>query len=212
METKYQDYINSLKGTAGVLTSVGVLIPAFSFFTTYAPPFFPAASLITAAIAVAVLLLVFFYEPSGNSIEDVGKKLAWKAGTALAAAVILLIVYMIMLVVCSVVDPPENPTERYQIGFWTFNWSLNADGLYLKQRHPNASPWELMDYGVAFSKEGPAKIWKFWTILVSGLSMILLFLFTFVLWVLGWALLAKRKTLGGNRLGSAPGAVGPNRI
>lgn len=197
MDNKFDDYIDSFKGIGGLLTSVGVLIPAFSFFTTYAPPFFPAASLLTAAIAAAVLILVYYYEPHVKPTEIVGKKLVRMARTALAAAVILLVVYMIMLVVCTVVDPPENPTDRYQIGFWTFDWSLNGDGLYLKQRHPNATPWELMDYGVAFSKEGPAKIWKFWTVLLSGLSMIVVFLLTFVLWVLAWALLAKRKTLAG---------------
>jgi hypothetical protein len=65
----------------------------------------------------------------------------------------------------------------------------------LKQNFPNATPLALMEYGVAFSPEGPAKIWKFWTILMSGISMIITFLFTFVLWVLGWSLLAKRKAL-----------------
>ena len=76
------------------------------------------------------------------------------------------------------------------------DWSLNDDGKYLKQRHPGSTPRELMDYGVAFSKDGPAKIWSFGAILASGVSMILVFLFTFVLWVFGWSMLAKRKALG----------------
>jgi hypothetical protein len=191
-----KSYLSSFKWINGILTGVGVTIPAFSFFTLYAPPFFAAASLFTAAISTAVVILTYYYEPRVISPDTKGEKLVRLARNALICAVALLVVYMIMLRVCTVVDPPEQPVARYQIGFWNFDWSLNGDGRYLKERHPNSStPWELMDYAAAFSGDGPAKIWKFWTILVSGVLMILVYLFTFVLWVFGWSLLAKRKAL-----------------
>lgn len=189
-------YASAFKWMKGICAGVGVAVPAFSFFKHYAPPLFEAASLLTTAIAGAVIILTYYYEPRVEPPDTKAKKLVRYARNALIVAVILLVVYMVMLKVCTVADPPENPETRYQIGFWTFDWSLSDDGQYLKQRHPGSSPRDLMDYGVVFSKDGPAKIWKFWTILASGISMILVFLFTFVLWVFGWSLLAKRKALG----------------
>src|SRR5262245_17410630 len=183
-------YASAFKWIKGMCAGVGVAIPAFSFFKHYAPPLFEAASLLTTAISGAVIILTYYHEPLVVPPDTKAKKLIRNARNALIVAVLLLVVYMIMLKVCTVADPPEKPEIRYQIGFWTSNWSLNEDGQYLKQRHPGSSPRELMDYGVAFNKDGPAKLWKFWTILASGVSMIFVFLFTFVLWVFGWSLLA----------------------
>lgn len=199
MNTTFKSYISSFKWINGILTGIGVTIPAFSFFTLYSPPFFTAASLFTAAISTAVVILTYYYQPRVKLPDTEGKKLVRLARNVLLCAVVLLVVYMVMLRVCTVVDPPEQPETRYQIGFWNFDWSLNNDGIYLKHLHPNAStPWELMDWGAAFSEHGPAKIWKFWTILVSGVSMIVVYVFTFVLWVFGWSLLARRKALKSN--------------
>jgi len=196
MNVSVKDYLSSFNWITGLLTGVGIAVPALSFFTLYYPPFFKASSLFTAAISTAVIILTYYYEPRVIPPDTEGKKLVRLARNALICAVVLLVVYMVMLKVCTVVDPPENPQVRYQIGFWNFDWSLNEDGLYLKAKHPNEStPWELMDFAVAFSEDGPAKVWKFWTILVSGVSMIIVYLFTFVLWVFGWSLLAKRKAL-----------------
>jgi hypothetical protein len=195
MDARVTKYASAFKWINGVCAGVGVIIPAFSFFEHYAPPLFEAASLLTAAIAGAVVILTYYHEPRVLPPDTKAKKLIRYARYALFFAVLLLVVYMVMLRVCTVADPPVNPQTRYQIGFWTFDWSLNSEGQFLKQKHPGSSPWELMDYGVAFSKDGPAKIWTFSTILASGVSMILIFLFTFVLWVFGWSLLAKRKAL-----------------
>jgi hypothetical protein len=196
MDDKLKTYISAFKWSRGVPTVIGVSIPAASFFTLYPPPLFEEASLITSAIAAAIAMLTYYYEPRVHPADTEAKKLTRLAATVLGIAVLLLIMYMVMLKVCTVVDPPAKPEVRYQIGFWTFDWSLNADGRYLMQKHANATPWELMDYATAFSKDGPARLWKFWSILVSGVSMIFVFLFTFVLWVFGWSLLAKRKALG----------------
>jgi len=190
------DYVSAFKWIKGICAGVGVAIPAFSFFTHYAPPLFEGASLLTSAIAGAVIILTYYYDPRVGPTDSKEQKLVRYARNVLIVAVALLVVYMVMLKVCTVAEPADKPETRYQIGFWTFDWSLNADGKYLKQRHPGSSPRELMDYAVAFSKDGPAKIWSFGTILASGVSMILVFLFTFVLWVFGWSLLAKRKALG----------------
>jgi hypothetical protein len=190
------NYISAFRWIKGVCAGVGVAIPAFSFYNHYAPPLFEASSLLTAAIASAVIILTNYYKPRVVPPDTKKKKLVRYARNALIAAILLLIVYMIMLRICTVADPPAKPEMRYQIGFWTFDWSLNDDGQFLKKQIHGSSPWELMDHGVAFSKYGPEKIWKLSTILASGVLMIIVFLFTFVLWVFGWSLLAKRKVLG----------------
>jgi hypothetical protein len=188
-------YLSAFRWINGILTGIGIAIPAFSFFTLYAPPLLEASSLFTAAIATAVVIRTYFYEPHVKRPDTKREKLVRLARSALIGAVVLLVVYMVMLKVCTVVDPPNQPQVRYQIGFWNFDWSLNGDGIYLKQIHPNATPWELIDYGTAHGPDGAAKIWKFWSILVSGISMIVVFLLAFALWAFGWSLLAKRKAL-----------------
>jgi hypothetical protein len=196
MQATPVDYFSAFKWIKGICAGVGVTIQAFSFFTHYAPPLFEAASLLTTAIAGSVIILTYYYEPRVVPPDTKEQKLVRHARNVLIVAVALLVVYMVMLKVCTVADPPNNPEVRYQIGFWTFGWSLNDDGKYLKQRHPESTPRELMDYAVAFSNDGPAKVWTLQAILASGVSMIIVFVFTFVLWVFGWSLLAKRKALG----------------
>lgn len=195
-DQRVKRYLSSFKWINGIFTGIGVVIPAFSFFTLFAPPFFEASSLFTAAIATAVVILTYFYEPKVKRPDTKKKKLVRLARNVLIIAVVLLVVYMVMLKVCTVVDPPEKPEARYQIGFWNFDWNLNEDGLFLKQRHSNSTPWELMDYGVTLGPDGAAKLWKFWAIMLSGTLMIVTFLLTFALWTFGWSLLAKRKALG----------------
>lgn len=188
-------YTAAFKGLNGACAGVGAMIPALSFFTLYPPPLFEGASILTSAIAGAVILLTYYFEPRVVPPNTREETLVRYARNAIAIALVLIIVYLVMLKICTVTDPPVNPATRYQIGFWSWNWSLNEDGKFLVQNHAGATPHELMDYAVAFSKDGPAKVWKFWTILVAGISMIVVFLLTFVLWVFGWALLAKRKAL-----------------
>lgn len=195
LKKSVERYLSAFRWINGILTGIGIAVPAFSFFTLYAPPLLEASSLFTAAIATAVVIYTYFYEPRVKRPDTKRKKLVRLARSALIGAVVLLAVYMVMLKVCTVVDPPAQPQVRYQIGFWNFDWSLNADGLYLKQRHPNATPWELIDYGVAHGPDSVAKVWKFWSILASGASMIVIFLLAFTLWAFGWSLLAKRKAL-----------------
>lgn len=188
-------YAEAFKGKNGVFAGVGVAVPGLSFFTLYAPPLFEGASILTTAIAGAVIILTYYYEPRVVPPDTIEKKLVRRARNVIVIALLLLGVYMMMLKICTVADPPAKPITRYQIGFWTWDWSLNDDGKFLSKQRPGSTPHELMDYGVAFSKDGPAKVWKFWTILLAGTLMILIFLLTFVLWVFGWSLLAKRKAL-----------------
>jgi hypothetical protein len=110
----------------------------------------------------------------------------------------LFVIYLVLVKLCTVPAQltPGSPVQRYQVGFWTFDWSLNKDGRDLKAARPGVTPYELMDYGVAFSDDGPSKLWELWTIYAAGLTMVVVFLLSFVLWVFGWSLLAKRRAMG----------------
>lgn len=196
MKPPPEKYVSAFRWLYGIFAVIGVSVPALSFFTLYAPPLFVGASLITGAIATAVVVLTYYYTPKVKSPDTEKQKLVRLARNAIICSVLLLFVYLALLKVCTVADPPEKPEVRYQIGFWNFDWSLTEDGKFLKYKHASATPWELLDYGAAFSEEGPAKIWKFWLIMLAGSSMIVVFMFAFVLWVFGWSLLAKRKALG----------------
>jgi hypothetical protein len=196
MNPSFNDYLSGFKWIRGISTAIGVSVPALSFFTLYAPPLFAGSSILTAAIAAAVIALTYYYTPRLTPPETEAQKLVNLALAVLACAVILLVVYIVMVKVCTVADPPEKAETRYQIGFWNFDWSLTEDGKFLKHTHNNATPWELMNYGAVFTPDGPAVIWKFWSIMVTGICMIVVFLFAFVLWVFGWSLLAKRRALG----------------
>lgn len=191
----FKDYLSTLKYPGGLLASVGALIPALSEFTTYPPPLFENSfgktGLLTSAIALATIIITFYYDPPRHTTPGSFPLLVRKAIKVLIAAILLLILYLVLLRVCTVVDPPGE--NRYQIGFSNFEWSLNPNGQKIMREHPDFTVKNLMDYSTLYYPTGPEQDWKPWTIYLSGVLMILTFIFSFVLWTLGWSLLALQK-------------------
>jgi hypothetical protein len=193
-----EKYLDAFKWFTGLLTGVGVAVPAYTYFTSYSPPLLESASLLTAAISAATIIFAYYHEPRLREGEDAGRRLLVVARRALIAGLVLFVVYLALVRLCTVAAQitPESEVQRYQVGFWTFGWGLTEDGQFLMREHPGATPYELMDYGVAFTDDGPSKLWRLWTIYAAGLIMVAVFLFSFVLWVFGWSLLAKRRAMG----------------
>jgi hypothetical protein len=106
----------------------------------------------------------------------------------------LLIAYLVLLRVCTTLDPREGK-QRFQIGFNRYEWSLSEEGRKLKAAHPGVSMREFMLFGRAYSDERIEVFWKPWTVYLAGVLTILVFMFTFVLWNFGWALIVKQKAL-----------------
>lgn len=111
----------------------------------------------------------------------------------LSTSVFLLILYLLLLSVCTVVAPGGK--ERFQTGFDKFEWSLTDEGRQIKADHPNETTQDWLLDDALFRPGGPNVIWKTWTIIVSGVVMVATFIFAFILWSFGWALLAKQRSL-----------------
>lgn len=191
-QSRLTDYLAAFKSFRGILGSVGVLIPGFSYFTSYAPPFLDWSSLLAAACAAAIIIITYYWP----LLDEAGQRLPSAvrlARNVFVASVFLLIVYMILLRLCTVVDPTGN--SRFQIGFGRMDWSLTADGQAWKAEHPTQTAEEWMLSAGAFKPGGPELIWKTWTVYTSGILMVLIFVSAFALWNLCWSLLAKQKSM-----------------
>jgi hypothetical protein len=190
----FKNYLSAFRSINGILAVIGVLIPAFSIFTNYSPPLFKEASVLTAAIAAIIIIVTFYYNPSPK--KRLRSKLPYLVRLSIKAFVIsiaLFIVYLVLFNLCTVETP--GGTERFQIGFWKYDWGLTNIGLQIKAKYPDKNPQYWIMYGGWFYRGGPNILWKTWTIFLSGIIIILVFILTFVLWTLGWALLAKQKLI-----------------
>lgn len=191
----FKKYLSAFNSIKGILTGVGVLVPGFAYFTKYAPPF-GEITLLTAAFAAATVFITYYYTPQ-KSIESTQKlppliKMALKA---LVISVALLIVYPILIDLCTVEIPGTN--KRIQIGFDKFDWSLTEYGKKIKAQDPTAIPQEWLS-DESF-RSGVAKLfWQTWSIYLSGVLTIVVFIFAFILWTFGWSLIAKQKAIDGS--------------
>jgi hypothetical protein len=185
----FEKYLEAFKSLSGVLAGVGTLIPAIAYFTRYSPPFLEESSLLTAAFA-------YYYSPKKRASSGNISTLVRLARKLLILAFALFIVYLVFLRICTALDPREGK-QRFQIGFNRYEWSLSEEGRKLKTAHPNVSMRDFMLFGRAYSDERIEVIWKPWTVYLAGVLTILIFMFTFILWNFGWALIAKQKALSG---------------
>lgn len=188
----FSQYLSALKSINGILASIGILVPAFSYFTTFPPPFLYGSSVLTAAFAVATVIITYYYSPRARTGQRL-PPLASLAMKVLIISVVLLILYLVLLRLCTVVTP-EN-TARFQIGFDKFEWSLTDEGKKVKAKNPNATTQDWMLDDALFRSGGADVLWESWTIYLSGILIVIIFIFTFVLWTFGWALLAKQKAI-----------------
>lgn len=192
----FEKYLDAFKSLSGVLAGVGTLIPAIAYFTKYSPPLLGKASLLTVAVAAATVIFAYYYEPTGQASEPGTPLLVRQARKLLIIAFALFIVYLVFLRICTVLEPREGK-QRLQIGFSTYEWSLAEQGRKMKAAYPNVSITEFMFLNRAYSDEKIAVVWKPWTVYLAGVLTTLVFMFSFVLWNFGWALIAKQKALSG---------------
>lgn len=191
----FERYLHGFKSVSGVLASVGTLIPAIAYFTKYSPPFLRESSLLTSAIAGAVVIFAYYYTPKKRASSGTAP-LVNLARKLLIIAFALFVVYLVFLRICTVLDPREGK-QRFQVGFDRYEWSLSEEGKKLNTAYPNVSKREFMLLGRAYSDERIEVLWKPWTVYLAGVLTILMFVFPFVLWNFGWALIAKQKALSG---------------
>lgn len=188
----FKKYLSAFNSVRGLLASVGVLVPGFTYFTKYGPPFGEIA-LLTAAFATATMFIAYYYTPSQSS--GATQKLPPLIKTALKVliiSVVLLILYLILIDLCTVQIPGIN--KRVQIGFDKFDWSLTEYGKQVKAKNPVALPQEWLS-DESFESGVAKRFWQTWSIYLAGVLMIVVFIFAFVLWAFGWSLIAKQKAI-----------------
>lgn len=193
-ETSFKKYLEAFNSIKGLGASVGVLLPGFVFFTKYAPPLFPGITLLTTAFATATIIITYYYSlPAQRSSHSQRLPPVLKmALKALIASIVLLIFYLVLLDLCTVLVPAT--TKRMQIGFDRFDWSLTAYGKQVKAEKPLATPQQWL-WDEAFGTDAPKLIWTSWSIYLSGIGMLVVFMFAFVLWTFGWSLIAKQRAI-----------------
>ena len=171
----------------------GTLVPAFGYFTSYPPPLFPGISVITAALAAAIIYVVYahVFRHTRHRLY----RLLQQSCVFLVVALVLLVLYALLLGHCTVVAP-QNDGTRFQIGFAKCDWSLTELGLTYKSSTHGSKPvtaWMLAE--AAFQPGGTERLWKSWSISVAGIIMIITYLAAFVCWTCGFSLLAKHHAL-----------------
>ena len=172
---------------------IGALIPGLAYFTQWTPPLLKEASLFTAALAAAVVIITYFYKPRNRRSKKLlptSIKLAMKI---FLVTFVCLILYITCFRLCTVEDPRGE--SRYQIGFGKFDWSLTDEGRQWKKNNPTQSTKDWLLSAAAFKDDGPELFWQPWSIILAGVLMIVLFMLTFLSWTFAWALLAKQKQL-----------------
>ncbi len=186
----WNKYLNGFTIISGLLTSIGVIIPAFSYWGLYYPPLIKASALITAIAGFVVIVIYFYRTPEDTSATERLPPLIKQAVVALFLSVVLLIGYLALFDICTVADPTGQ--ELYQIGFGKSEWGLTDEGKRVKAKYPNSTAQDWMTDGALFKSDGPKVIWTTWSIVLFGIILTIFFLGAFVLWTLGWALIAKQ--------------------
>jgi len=173
--------------------AAGALVPGYTFFTTYPPPIFPGISILTSVLAAAVIYITWTYNPRTQAKGRRFEKLIRLAVLWLVIAFVCLSVYVLLLRYCTVLEP-QTYEQRFQVGFWKFDWSLTEVGLNLKRKIPSAPLEDWMLREGAFRPGGSEIIWTQWSITTAGLLLVVTYMASFVLWTVGFSLLAKHKT------------------
>jgi hypothetical protein len=167
-------------------SAAGAGVPAWSFFTHYNPPIFPAVGLLLAPVSAA--LIVF----AGAQRRGGSRKMLKGGMILVGVGFVLILAYGVALSQWTVFEPQHYQT-RFQIGFGLADWSLTSVGLSDKKEIPAPTPEQLMMAEAAFSPEGAEKIWSAWSITSAGALLLAFYCLGFVLWTSGFAWLAKFK-------------------
>lgn len=168
----------------------GAIVPGYAFFTTYPPPIFPGITILTSVLSVAVMYITFALSSQTASCQGRPAHLVRWAALLLLMAFVCLTAYVLLLRYCTVLEPQEY-LQRFQVGFWKFDWCLTDAGLNLKRNIPLAPLEDWMLSESAFRQGGPEIIWQAWSIVTAGFALILTYIVGFVLWTIGFSLLAR---------------------
>lgn len=176
--------IKRILGGIGAIAGVGV--PAWSFFSSYAPPLFPGVTVIVAALSAAIWAAVKLSKRVGDEQPPTGQ--VKSAIVLIVVAILLISGYILLLQFTGLPVPPEK-VRRVQIGFAMANWSLTDVGRKWKAEHPAWTVEEIAASEAAFDQGRVFIIWQTWSVYCAGFALIVLYFVGFGLWTSGFALL-----------------------
>lgn len=173
-------------------TGAGVLVPGYTFFTTFPPPIFPGISILTSALSAAMIYITLKIKSVTSDGGETNRQLIRRASFLLFAAFFSLLVYVLLLRYCTVLEP-QSYSQRFQIGFWKFDWSLTEAGMLLKRQAPLAPVEDWMLQEGAFTQGGSEIIWHAWSVMIAGCAMVLTYMVGFVFWTIGFTTLVRHQ-------------------
>lgn len=177
------------KSLLWLCAGAGTLVPGYSFFTSYPPPIFPGIGILTSCLSAAIIVITFATNKSSG--ENCPEHFYRKVSLLLVLAFLCLTMYVLLLRYCTVLEP-QNYSHRFQVGFWKYDWSLTDAGINLKKTNPLSPIEDWMMREGAFIDGGPEIIWQPWSIITAGCSLLFFYMTGFVLWTIGFTLLARR--------------------
>lgn len=168
--------------------SIGSLLPGFAFFLDIAPPLLPEVKLLP-ALAAAAVAIAFVWPKKRLEGKHYKRELSRAASTILASLLVVLF-YVASYHFTTVSPPLPPPTIACQAGLDLAY--LTEDARQFIKTHPAlANPQDLMLAYAAFAGCRTDLIWERWSIITSGVILIMLFLTASILWAFGFAWLAR---------------------
>lgn len=169
--------------------SIGSLLPGFAFFMDLTPPLLSEVKLLPALAAPAVAIA--FVWPR-KLLEDGGhyKQEISRATSTILASLLIVLSYIAAYLFTTVSPPVPPPTITCQAGPGLAHLTGEARS-FIKSHPALANPQDLMLAFAAFAGCRTDLIWNRWSIITSGVILIMLFLTASILWAFGFAWLAR---------------------
>jgi hypothetical protein len=144
---------------------VGTQLPGISFYFKLAPPDFRVIGLLTSGGTIALFVWVF------NQKRDQRRRVP-KGLWFVMIAIILAAVYGVLFQFLTVGTPASRGgNERFQIGFGMCSASLTDSARTLAQQQHLDTPEDLMLAFGGYDEGARSRIWKGWSIFVSGVIL-----------------------------------------
>jgi hypothetical protein len=175
--------IERLKSLYGLTASLGVVVPGYAFFTSYAPPIFKGITLITSAVCVAFLVYTLNL-----------RKSTLKISKGIRLIIISFVVLLLYLFLFSYTTVKVDNESALQAGFGNSRWSLTPSAIKMIESGncPRTDNATLLTCA-GFDEDNIPLIWKKWTINFAGLILIIVFTASSILWTVGWGKIANWK-------------------
>ena len=174
-----RSFIQKMKSIEGLVSAIGCAIPGIMYIEKLGlPPQFPWI-----AILVIPLSIFFSYAehlPGNRFLRHCSPIIL------ITISVILIIGYTLLYNTTTI----SIDDKSYQIGFGTANFSLTDEGMKIKNGNCPGNDKNSLLMCTGFLPERIPLIWKSWTVICTGLILLLLYILGPVIWTVAWYKLA----------------------